>query len=163
MFLRVCVVLASSLVTKLSPRPFYSEIYEIYSAQSPCDGAPIGLLMKELKVSYVLLCKWCFNLFVSFIEELSALARSHAKFQSIGNTMNLKQSSKFCDLRAFVVDGRGYHYFSHFNVFAKTLYGRAIHKLVILRYFYVFTGTLYRRAYCSLPRQVPSQVCYSPS
>ena len=53
--------------------------------------------------------------------------------------------------------------FRHFNVFAKTLYGRAIHKLVILRYFNVFTGTLYRRANYSLPRQVPSQVCYSPS
>lgn len=62
----------------------YSEIYEISSAQGPCesDGAPICLLTKELKVSYVLLCRWCFNLFVSFIVELSALARSHAKFQS---------------------------------------------------------------------------------
>ena len=53
--------------------------------------------------------------------------------------------------------------FRHFNVFAKTFYGRAIHKLVILRYFNVFTGTLYRRANYNLPRQVPSQVCYSPS
>ena len=42
--------------------------------------------------------------------------------------------------------------FRHFNVFAKTFYGRAIHKLVILRYFNVFTGTLYRRANYSLPR-----------
>ena len=69
---------------KAIPKTIYSEIYEISSAQGPCksDGAPFCLLMKELKVSYVLLCKWCFNLFVSFIEELSALARSHAKFQS---------------------------------------------------------------------------------
>ena len=42
--------------------------------------------------------------------------------------------------------------FRHFNVFAKTFYGRAIHKLVILRYFNVFKGTLYRRANYSLPR-----------
>ena len=41
--------------------------------------------------------------------------------------------------------------FHHFNVFAKTLYGWAIHKLVILRYFNVFTGTLYRRPNYSLP------------
>ena len=53
--------------------------------------------------------------------------------------------------------------FRHFDVFARTLYGRAIHKLVILRYFNVFTGTLYRRPNYSLPWQVPSQVCYSPS
>ena len=50
--------------------------------------------------------------------------------------------------------------FRHFNVFAKTLYGRAIHKLVILRSFNVFKGTLHRRPNYSLPRQVPSQVCY---
>ena len=42
--------------------------------------------------------------------------------------------------------------FRPFNVFAKTFYGRAIHKLVILRYFNAFTGTLYRRANYSLPR-----------
>ena len=43
----------------------------------------------------------------------------------------------------------------HFNVFTKTLFRRAIHKLIILLAISnVFTGT---------PRQVPSQACYSPS
>ena len=37
--------------------------------------------------------------------------------------------------------------FRHFNVFAKTLYDRAIHKLVILCYFNLFTGTLYQGKY----------------
>ena len=35
----------------------------------------------------------------------------------------------------------------HFNVFAKTLYDRANHKLVILCYFNLFTGTLYQGKY----------------
>ena len=47
--------------------------------------------------------------------------------------------------------------FHHFNVFAKTLYGRAIHKLVILRYFNVFTGTLYRWPNYSLPPGDPRE------
>ena len=52
----------------------------------------------------------------------------------------------------------------HFNVFTKTLFRRAIHKLIILLAISnVFTGTLYKRANYSLPRQEPSQACYSPS
>ena len=45
----------------------------------------------------------------------------------------------------------------HFNVFTKTLFKRAIHKLIILRHFNVFTGTLYRRA-----NKVQSEACHSP-
>ena len=80
-----------------------------------------------------------------------------------GNVINLKIfetiAEIFSDPRVFVVNGRGCYKYTlrHFNVFTKSLFRRAIHKLIILRHFTFFTGTLYRRANKSLPRQVQSE------
>ena len=82
------------------------------------------------------------------------LSGKRDQFEARSIWRSLKQSQKFSDLRAFVVNGRGCYYSLHFNVFTKTLFRRAIHKLLILRHFNVFTGTLYRGANYSLPRHL---------
>ena len=78
----------------------------------------------------------------------------------------MKQLQKFSDLRVFVVNRRGcyalLHTLRHFNVFTKTLFRRAIHKLIILHHFNVFTGTLYRRAITVyLGKYSQRIICYS--
>ena len=78
----------------------------------------------------------------------------HDQFEDLwNNRRNIFWPSRFRCERTRLLQ----HTLRHFNVFTKSLFRRAIHKLIILRRFNVFTGTLYRRANKSLPRQVQSE------